>query len=284
MKDVLTEQTKARFKAIEYMVYWEGGVNATRLSRFFGIQANVISKSISQYRQLHPGSVYYNGKDPEKLYIATDSFTPTYISIFWSSYIGFMLANGSNHLKHLYGLGVVSNTIAPLCNPKPETTRILMKAIRLKCSVSIKYKSRNHPNGKRRTIIPHAICNDGLRWHCRAYCCLRERFSDFNLGRMDELAIEEKKVCLEQDDPSWNTYVDIIINAHPMLDKPEQTLVLSDYGHEKRFIVRTRAALVDYTIQFYRLGRNGKGSDPKRHPLIVVNMDELKPYLFSESL
>ena len=189
----ISEQNKTRFKAIEYLVLWEGGVNASRLSRLFGVQANVIVKSISDYRSLYPGQLLYDAKDPEKLYVANDCFTPTYISHFWSAYINFINTFGNKHITHLYGHGTLSDLITPLCNPKPNVTSVLLKAIRQKRAVRIDYKSMNNPQGLRRNIIPTALSHDGIRWHCRAFCCLRHRFSDFNLGRMENLVLEEKK-------------------------------------------------------------------------------------------
>lgn len=275
-----TEQTKARFKAIEYLTFWEGGVNASRLSRIFGIQPNVISKSISQYRELHPGMLFYDAKDPEKLYTATSSFTPTYISPYWSSYVNFIVANGGDHISHLYGYGAVTEFITPICNPKPEITRVLLKAIRLGKAVQMDYRSRKNPEGLNRKIIPKALSHDGIRWHCRAFCCLRERYSDFNLGRIDNLVIDAKPITHRHEDIDWSTFVDIKVNAHPNLRDEEKALVLGDFGKKEGFSLRTRGALVDYTIQFYRLSRDVETSSPDQHPLIVENIKELKPYLF----
>ncbi|MBB1440668.1 WYL domain-containing protein [Shewanella sp. SG41-4] len=280
MNTSISNQLKSRFKAIEYMVHWEGGVNSSRLSRIFGVQANVIRTAINQYVKQHPDTLIFNGKDPEKLYIATSLFTPLYIPHNWESYVSYMFANSNEHIRQTYGDGAVSEQITPICSPQPEVTRILLKAIRLKSRVSVFYSSRNNPMGIQRVIAPHALSHDGLRWHCRAYCYKREQFTDFNLGRMKDLSIAGKADKHQHQDEHWIQFVEIKVAAHPALPPEEQALVLSDYGKKGHFVIRTRAALADYTIQFYRLGMDPNTCSQQGHPLVITNLEEIAFCLF----
>lgn len=270
-----------RFKAIEYMAYWEGGVNASRLSRVFGINTNLIGRVIKEYREQHPFNLVYDANDVEKIYIPTEQFLPQYIPLSWSSYSGYMLSHSNEHIKQLYGLDTIADHIAQISNPDPEIMRVLLKAIRQNRKISLLYRSRSNPAGLRREIAPHAISHDGIRWHCRAFCFNRIDYADFNIGRMIDLELTEKSNKTQDDDVLWRRIVEIHIDANPCLSETERNLVLNDYGKDDMFFIRTRAALVDYTIQFYRLGRNNDVS-PKAHPLVVKNIDQLKPYLFSE--
>ncbi|HAS22451.1 MAG TPA: hypothetical protein DCR51_04750, partial [Idiomarina loihiensis] len=68
-KPAIDEKMYERYKAIEYLAFWEGGVNASRLSRLFGVQANVISKAITNYRKHYPDALVYMPSDPEKLFV-----------------------------------------------------------------------------------------------------------------------------------------------------------------------------------------------------------------------
>ena len=250
----ISKQTKLRFEAIEYLVLWEGGVNASRLSRLFGVKPHVIVKAIADYRALHSDNLIYDAQDPEKIFIATDVFRPMYISRSWNAYINFVISIGNEHINQLYGDGTITELLTPLKGPIPSIVSTLLKAIRQSKSVRILYRSRSNPKGMEREIVPTALSNDGIRWHCRAYCCYRNRFSDFNLNRISESVIGNK-VTLVDEDIEWTTFVDIIVNAHPALDEDEKSLVLNDYGYDGKFILRVRGALVDYTIQYYRLGR-----------------------------
>lgn len=282
-KPAIDSKLQERYKAIEYFTYWEGGVNASRLSRLFGIQANVISKAITSYRNHFPDALVYAPSDPEKLFVATDKFKTHFIQPQWSDYIQFMLAVGSHYIDGLYGPDAFHSAVRPLTMPDPVITRVLLKAIRNNAKASIIYKSRTHPQGLQRDIIPQQLSHDGLRWHCRAYCCRRERFSDFNLGRISDILIAHKGIEPPAYDTLWHQYVPIEIAPHPALDETEQMLVLNDYGQTGCFVIDARCAMVDYTIQYYRLGRNSNESDPHQYPLIVANIAALAPYLFKQA-
>ncbi|MBF4256993.1 MULTISPECIES: WYL domain-containing protein [Vibrio] len=277
-----TNQQTERFKALEYMLYWEGGTNATRLSRFFGVHVNVISKAILLYRQAHPGNLVFDGKDPEKVFIPAAKFTPKFTRPAWSDYVDFIFHNANQYVTETYGSSAFSKGLTPIQSPKAEVTRQLFKAIRTGKEVMIDYCSRTNPLGKSRLVTPFAIANDGLRWHCRAYCHTRERFADFNLGRIMKVELQGKSSINFQQDTIWFTFVDIEIGPHPELTQEEQNLVLNDFGYDKPFKIRTRGSLVDYTIQYYRIAKDPEKVSGKAFPLVVLNSDDIKEYYFPE--
>lgn len=279
----ISKQTKFRFEAIEYLVLWEGGVNASRLSRIFGVQSHVIVKAISDYRAMYPSNLVYDAKDPEKIFIATDEFRPMYIPHSWNAYVNFVASIGTDHIEQLYGHGAITELLPPLSCPKPSIISPILRAIRQKRAVSILYRSRSNPKGMEREVVPIALGHDGIRWHCRAYCRYRNRFSDFNVNRISKSVIGNK-INLEEKDTAWETFVDIVVNAHPYLGVDEKSLVLNDFGYDDKFTLRVRGALADYTIQYYRLGRDPNLCSPQTHPLIVENIDELSPYLFKSEV
>ena len=281
-KTEFTNQQTERFKALEYMLYWEGGTNATRLSRFFGVHVNVISKAILLYRQAHPGNLVFDGKDPEKVFIPTAKFTPKFTRPSWSDYVDFIFHNANQYLSETYGSSAFSKGLTPIQSPNPEVTRLLFKAIRMGKEVMIDYRSRTNPLGKSRLVTPFAIANDGLRWHCRAYCHTRECFADFNLGRIMKVELKGKSTINFQQDTIWFTFVDIEIGPHPELTQEEQNLVLNDFGYDKPFKIRTRGALVDYTIQYYRIAKDPQKVSGKAFPLVVLNSDDINEYYFPE--
>lgn len=280
-KVIHSQQQIARLKAIEYMLLWEGGVNATRLSRLFGVQPKIISKAINEYRKEHPGRLFFDGKDPEKLYIATERFVPTFISYKWSDYTSFMFSNANGHIKETYGGSVFINNVPAIQSPKPEVTRPILKAIRTGKSLQVVYKSRSTPLGSQRLISPHALANDGVRWHCRGYCHLKNRFSDFNLGRLSNVEISEKSNIDSESDIDWHTFVDIEVGANPRLTADQQQLILDGYGHQSSFTLRTRAALVDYLLQYYRI-RKDNSEDNSDCDLVVNNSNDIAQYYFSK--
>ncbi|MBF4242056.1 hypothetical protein, partial [Vibrio anguillarum] len=112
-----TNQQTERFKALEYMLYWEGGTNATRLSRFFGVHVNVISKAILLYRQAHPGNLVFDGKDPEKVFIPAAKFTPKFTRPAWSDYVDFIFHNANQYVTETYGSSAFSKGLTPIQSP-----------------------------------------------------------------------------------------------------------------------------------------------------------------------
>jgi len=276
----ISKQIQARFKVIEYMVYWEGGVNATRLSNYFGIGVNVITSVLAKYRQMHPENISFDSKDPEKICVPQNAFEPHYISTSWDDYINTILTNNSAYVVKTYGTDSFLNSLPSLQKPKPNITRVILKAIRTGRKIKLKYKSRSTPSGSIRTIAPHALACDGLRWHCRAYCYKRERFSDFNLGRMESVELMEKSDIHKKEDTYWFTFVNVLIGPHPDLNEDEQQLVLNDFNYDEPFEMLIRGALVDYTLQFYRIAKSATHGDKRATPLVVLNPDVLAPYLF----
>jgi len=280
MKEI-SKQVLTRFKVIEHMVYWEGGVNATRLSNYFGVGVNVITSVLAKYRQIHPDNIHFDGKDPEKICVPTKMFEAHYISTSWDDYVSTVLVNNANYINKTYGADSFLSTLPSLQKPKPEVTRVLLKAIRTGRKITLKYKSRSTPEGSKREIAPHALASDGLRWHCRAYCHKRQRFSDFNLGRMEAVELLNKSEINHKEDTAWSTFVNVEIGPHPDLNQAEQQLVLNDFNYDKPFAMPIRGALVDYTLQFYRIAKSVEESNKRATPLVVLNLEDLKPYLFS---
>ncbi|MCT8872130.1 WYL domain-containing protein [Shewanella xiamenensis] len=278
----LTPQLLQRFKCIELLSFWEGGVNATRLSRIFSIGSNVINAALVRYRKLHPFNLAYNGKDPEKLFVITSEFVPQYISGSWEEYVKEILLVSTEHTSQTYSSNAFFVAPPAVTQVSHETTSILLKAIRTHRDVKIFYRSRSEPKGQTRRITPHAIASDGIRWHCRAYCHLRYRFSDFNLSRIESITLGERAEIDTTDDSAWHTEVEVTVEAHPKLDPAVRELVLSDYGQSGTFTFKVRGAMLDYTLQYYRIGKDQAKTSPLENPLVVQNYHEIEPYLFKD--
>ena len=83
-----------RLALLELIAYWEGRVNTTLLTRQFGLSRQQASGVISHYNQQAPGNLHYNAS--AKAYLATDTFTPQYISTDAAEYRGW---HNTCHLK-----------------------------------------------------------------------------------------------------------------------------------------------------------------------------------------
>jgi len=66
-----------RLEFIEFRLFWEGGINRSDITGFFGVSVPQASKDLTQYQELAPDNVRYDRS--EKRYFATESFRPRFL-------------------------------------------------------------------------------------------------------------------------------------------------------------------------------------------------------------
>lgn len=62
----------------------------------------------------------------------------------------------------------------------------------------------SRPEPTWRWVTPHALSNDSLRWHVRAYCHIDKKFKDFLLSRCLEARGDGEPGAAWGDDVFWN--------------------------------------------------------------------------------
>ena len=63
-----------------------------------------------------------------------------------------------------------------------QTVEAAVRAIRQQEGIRVTYQLMTTLDESIRLLSPHALGNDGFRWHVRAFCQQRQRFSDFVLA------------------------------------------------------------------------------------------------------
>ena len=135
-----------------------------------------------------------------------------------------------------------------------------------------------------RNLEPHALVDNGIRWHVRAYSEDTYDFRDFVLSRFTQaeclLDLAESSV---QYDDDWVEMVNLQLAPHPKLDAQKRENLLLDYGsgasHSEIIEVNVRRALVGYLLQ--RLGvdtSKDRSMNPNTHQLMLLNRDEIEPF------
>lgn len=276
MKD-LNKITISRFAIIERLLYWEGEVNATRLAPLFGITLGNATHIVAKYRERHPEALIYNPS--VKVFETGPAFELHYASPRWQEYEAFLLNNQNTYQDNVWAVDAATFSRAHLATPDHAIMQLLAKAIRHSLSVSVKYYSMNNPEGLERTIHPRAIAYSGLRWHCRAYDELNQQFRDFNLGRFTTGKITGKST-VHSEDELWDHYIKLDIGPHPDLEPAQQRLVMMDKPHPEQFTITTRAAMANYLLDFYQIAHHPSQHLPHVRPLILLNFDRVKDYLF----
>ncbi|AMQ90543.1 hypothetical protein ASQ50_18660 [Marinobacter sp. LQ44] len=93
--------------------------------------------------------------------------------------------------------------------------------------------------------------------------------------------------ALEDADPAldtnWQNQILVRLGPNPGLSPEQQRLVALDYGmdDDQELKVPVRRALTHYLLQSLNVVLGNSQLSPIEQPLVVVNLDDLKPYVFS---
>jgi predicted DNA-binding transcriptional regulator YafY len=267
-----------RFKAIEILAYWEGAVNATRLSKLFGVTIGNITKDMVNYREQYPDNLIYN--KAQKRFEPTGDFQANHTSSTWNEYELFISYYADIYRNNFWSSSALELGPSSRFNPDPEIVRALSQAISGKFSLDIEYFSMTSPSGTKRTIHPFAIANSGLRWHCRAYDELRSEFRDFHLGRITRAKISTISNIDSTKDKPWNLMIDLVVGPHPDLSIAQKKVVMMEHGGKKTFTLTVRASMIEYALQNHLISKRPFEGEPKTQPLYLVNLDKVQEWLF----
>jgi hypothetical protein len=130
-----------------------------------------------------------------------------------------------------------------------------------------------------RLLSPHALGNDGFRWHMRAFCHKRQRFSDFVLARILRIdGFEASQVDASQDS-HWQTVLTLVLAPHPDLPAAKKRVLELDYGMEGGQVkLPCRQAFLYYTLR--RLGLHTKEApDPLAQQITLKTAMKFNPIL-----
>ncbi len=271
---------RERYQALETLLQWEGACNASVLGRLFNVRRENITKDLQAYRKQFPEQILYDSA--ARTYRPSTVFKPIHTSGMIQEYSNFLrrfdVGEGNNDQPQ----GWIDVGPQPHIEAEPIVFRALVHAIRMKQIIDIRYRSWNHPGGRKRRIHPHALAYSGLRWHCRAFDELTESYRDFHLGRFESLKVVSSADPLRRtgrDDKDWTTYVDVELVPNPHLSEPEQGLVKADYAMEAdSLVLRSRQSMVPYLLQSYRVDPDvGESAayQPRKHPLVPKFPEDL---------
>jgi hypothetical protein len=290
-KDISAEQTPAKANArwgqdrrlafVDFRLRWDGRINRSDLTDFFGISVPQASLDIARYTELAPQNLAYDRSS--RVYQITESFHPLYTENQPQRYLNELLASETGVLEA--GASFIGWRPPVDSVPQPgrvveaDTLAALLKAIREGSGLKVVYQSMSRPEPSARTISPHALAYDGFRWHVRAFCYSRKEFRDFVLGRILDVLGTETTCKPATEDVQWNTILTLIIAPHPMLSKEKRRVIELDYGMQDGAVeLKCRQALLFYTLR--RLGLSDHDAQPPETQQIVLkNRAELAPFL-----
>jgi predicted DNA-binding transcriptional regulator YafY len=274
-----------RYRLIETVAWWEGRLTTNHLMQSFGISRQQASKDINTYLSDYaPGNLTYDKH--LKGYRPADGFEPRFIDGSASAYLH-LLNQNHDRAPHIEGLALAYAHTQVLQVPdrsiRPEVLRPILQACREQLRLETEYVSFSTPNVEIRVMVPHTLVYTGMRWHLRAYCEKHRDYRDFVLSRFrGEPDLMDASEQGPLQDAAWNTSFEVQLMADPRLSPEQQQIIETDYGmHERRLVIPTRGALVQYILQRYQIDPLRLQDKAEAQQLVVANLDALRPWLYS---
>lgn len=266
-----------RLEFIEFRLHWDGKINRSDLTTFFGISVPQASADLTKYQELAPENLYYDKS--AKYYVSTEKFRPLFLSPDSERYFRELrsLSNGLIEREDSFAGWIPDFDTTPTLerSVSPDTLHKILAAIRDKMKLHTEYQSMSRPDPMWRWISPHALGFDGFRWHVRAYCHTRHEFRDFLFSRILSISDGESSSIDELSDREWHEFVTIRIGPHPGLEDNLRRVTELDYEMENgEKAISVRGALFFYLARRLGLSKNSEAEPPKSQHIVPLNWDE----------
>ena len=260
-----------RLEFIDFRLRWDGKLNRGDLMDFFGISVPQASLDIARYLELAPANLSYDRS--ARVYVAAEAFQPLYPSSSPARYLNELLACETGMLEPEASFAGWRPPVAHVPSPgrsmAPETLFKLLRAIRERKSIRVTYQSMQRPEPSARVLSPHAIANDGFRWHVRAFCHSRLEYRDFVIARMIQLDLSDDAWHGPERDHEWQTFVELVLVPNPGLSEAHKRAIELDYGMTNGEVgMKCRQALVFYVLKQLGLDE-ASGARPEAQQVVL---------------
>lgn len=272
-----------RLEFIDYRLRWDGQINRSSLTDFFGISVPQASLDIAEYSKLTESNLEYDIR--ARVYRATEKFKAVFPSTSVERYLEDLLRVAvqpelpyGSFLGWQPPVAVIPKLGSHL---NIDVTEEILRAIRETSYVEVSYQSLAAPEGGEQRLSPHALVHDGNRWYVRAYCHKYQAFRNFSLNRIKHCKYGGQDRERAHEDNAWNTFVDVVLTPDPSLSPAQRQLVEADFLMENgEMRVKCRRAVLLYLLSQLNLNDDQAGQKPKAViSLSLKNRDELKALL-----
>ncbi len=269
-----------RLEFIDFRLRWDGALNRSDLTDFFGISVPQASLDIARYSELAPDNLEYDRS--ARTYRATRAFRAMFAASSAERFLRELLSHAKREGEGVAGILGFAPSVDVVPNPSRRVNLgvvvALQRALREGTALRVVYQSLSREEPAARTISPHAFAHDGHRWHVRAWCHERASFRDFVIARVIKVQGTAPRERSGADDVHWNTMVKLTLIPHPQLSAGHRRAIELDYGMTRgRLELRCRQALLLYALRNLRLDTQ-EGS-PKARQIVLENAQEVRRYL-----
>lgn len=270
--DKLNHAQRERLAFIDFCLEYYGVVARADLVQQFQTGLASCSRDLTLYRELAPDNAELVHQT--KQYVRTDSFTPLFSHDAEQALIQLMQGHGA------YFQGdksqVCFDTVR-LTQPKQSIVAALMRAIHNNQPIQCRYHSLSSGSANR-TIVPHAIINNGHRWHVRAFDRKTNSFRDFVCSRFTkvEYSVTSPKTGESASyDNAWNAVIHLEVGVHPQIKHPK-AIELDYEMTQGKLNIEVRSALVGYLLTQWNVDCSKEGSlNASQYQLHLKNTDVL---------
>jgi hypothetical protein len=266
---------RERLAFIDFCLQFVGQIARADLVNHFRTGLASCSRDLTLYKELAPNNLHLRHED--KQYYRTDDFVAVFEHksepILASLCRGFGdgLSKGVEPSKHCFDA-------TRLIHPDSNVIGTLMRAINNRRAVSCKYISLSSGESKRE-IVPHAIANNGQRWHVRAFDKKSKEFRDFVCTRLQNVTEIQKPIATIQSgeyDKAWHNIIDIRLGVHPSIN--HQKAIELDYSMDSGCLnLEVREALLGYLMRQWNVDCSLKSTlVGEQYQLKLDNINELQ--------
>jgi hypothetical protein len=271
-----------RLQFIDFRLQWEGRINRNDLKAYFGITVQQATLDIGRYHELSSQrNLAYDART--KAFVKQETFRPIYARSSSERYLNdvFALATGvtdqsSSFIGKPPDVGIVQ---MPRRRLDEDTLAKLLDAIREKRVLRVAYQGMGRAESTIRDLSPHALAQDGFRWHLRAYCHLRGGYQDFVIARIKELSEASEVRYMPGDlDVQWRNTLMLMLGPNPNLSVEKRAVIEMDYGMTNGKVeYQCRQALLFYVLDHLKLW--DEHPDPVKSHIILLNRAAIRPYI-----
>ena len=243
----LTYAQRERLAFIDFCLQFIGQLARADLVNHFKTGLASCSRDLTLYKELAPNNMTL--KHETKQYYRTDAFKPVFEHN-PEAILGSLCRGFGDGLSQGISPSETCIDATRLIHPNSDVIATLMRAINNRHAISCDYISLTSGDSSR-VIIPHAIANNGQRWHVRAYDKKSKEFRDFVCTRLLNVTELKKSINASQsseNDKAWNNILGIELVVHPSVSHPKA--IELDFGMVGGVLhLEVREALIGYLMR-----------------------------------
>ncbi|HCA75007.1 MAG TPA: WYL domain-containing protein [Alteromonas sp.] len=249
---------RQRLAYIDFCLMFKGVIYRQDLINRFEVGLSAGSRDFNLYKEMAPDNLEYDSR--EKRYFQTSQFKPLFEHDAQRT-----LTKLANDISD--GFDAIGDIHFPVEAPSslnvPDIFIVakLVQAILNNRAVSVIYTSLSSGSAARE-LVPHAIVDNGLRWHVRAFDRKSQSFRDFVLTRVSKVTLKSEPAAneLAEYDSEWHRMIPLQLVPHPK-NVSFPTAIEMDYGMENsQLLINVRAAMAGYLLRRWNVDCTERGT------------------------